>query len=88
VKPLDRAVVVKAATETSGIVTVEEATVAGGMGSAVAEIVVQTSPVPMRLLGITSFAPTGSKEFIFHHFRLNPEAIAEASMDVLQISER
>jgi len=87
VKPLDRAVVVKAATETSGIVTVEEATVAGGMGSAVAEIVVQTSPVPMRLLGITSFAPTGSTEFIFHHFRLNPEAIAEASMDVLQISE-
>lgn len=88
VKPLDRDVVVKAAVETSGIVTIEEATVAGGMGSAVAEIVVQTSPVPMRILGITSFAPTGSTEFIFQHFHLNPEAIVEACIDVIHARTR
>ena len=83
VKPLDREVIVKAASETQGIVTVEEATVSGGMGSAVAEVVVQTSPVPMRLLGITSFAPTGSVDFLFNHFHLNPESIVKSSLEIL-----
>lgn len=88
VKPLDREAVIKAATETGAIVTVEEATVAGGMGSAVAEVVVETSPVPMRLLGIPSFAPTGSVEFLFEYFHLNPESIARAALEILHISKR
>ena len=86
VKPLDREAVIMAAKETAGIVTVEEATVAGGMGSAVAEIVVQTTPVPMRLLGISSFAPTGSIEFLFDHFNLKPTAIMDAALEILQIN--
>jgi transketolase len=84
VKPLDREIIVKAACETQGIITVEESTVAGGMGSAVAEIAVQTSPVPMRLLGISSFAPTGSVDFLFDYFNLNPESIVKAAMGILQ----
>jgi transketolase len=88
VKPLDREVITKAATETAGIVTVEEATVSGGMGSAIAEVVVQTLPVPMRLLGMTAFAPTGSAEVIFNHFHLNPESIAQAAMEILKHGNR
>jgi transketolase len=84
VKPLDTDIILQAVTETAGIVTVEEATVSGGMGSAVAEVVVQTSPVPMRLLGITSFAPTGSVDFLFDYFHLNPASIVDASLDVLK----
>ena len=87
VKPLDREAVIKAANETAAIVTVEEATVAGGMGSAVAEIVVQTPPVPMRILGIPSFAPTGPMEFIFQYFHLNPESIARGCIGYTSYSK-
>ena len=75
--------VIRAAQETAGIVTVEEAVLAGSMGSAVAEVLVQTTPVPMRLLGISSFAPTGSVEFLFDYFHLNPKSIVDAAMDIL-----
>jgi transketolase len=87
VKPLDRETVIKAATETAGIVTVEESTIAGGMGSAVAEIVVQTTPIPMRLLGIPTFAPTGPVEFLFNHFHLNSEGITRAVLDLYPSSK-
>jgi transketolase len=86
VKPLDREMVIRAAQETAGIVTVEEAVLAGSMGSAVAEVLVQTTPVPMRLLGISSFAPTGSVEFLFDYFHLNPKSIVDAAMDILNSS--
>ncbi|HEX6607560.1 MAG TPA: transketolase C-terminal domain-containing protein, partial [Chloroflexia bacterium] len=52
VRPLDQAAVLAAAAETGGIVTAEEHTVFGGLGSAVAEVVVQHRPVPMRILGV------------------------------------
>ncbi len=51
VRPIDREAISAAATETRGIVTVEEHTTYGGLGGAVAEVVVTTHPVPMRILG-------------------------------------
>lgn len=84
VKPLDDQAIVQAARETGGIVTVEESTIAGGMGSGVAEIVVQTCPVPMRLMGFTSFAPTGPVEFILDYCHLNTSSIVENAKYVLR----
>lgn len=79
VKPLDEQAILAAARETGRIVTVEEATIVGGMGSAVAEFVVQHRPVPMRLLGVPGmFAPTGSTDFLFEHFGLTPSGIVDA----------
>ncbi|MEP6464237.1 MAG: transketolase C-terminal domain-containing protein [Frankiaceae bacterium] len=79
VQPLDTAAVLAAAQQTRGIVTVEEATVRGGLGAAVAEYVVQFHPVPMRLLGVPGvFAPTGSTEFLLEYFGLTVEGIATA----------
>ena len=52
VDPLDEAAVLDAARETRGIVTAEEATVSGGLGAAVASLVVEHQPVPMRILGV------------------------------------
>src|SRR6202453_2976785 len=60
IKPLDEATIIAAARETGAIVTVEEAAIEGGLGAAVAEAVVRNAPVPMRILGVTSFAPTGT----------------------------
>ena len=65
--PIDRAAVVAAARETRGIVTAEEHIVRGGLGGAVAEIVVTEQPVPMRILGFPGFAPTGPTEFLLEH---------------------
>jgi transketolase len=84
VRPIDRDAIISAARETRGIVTVEEHTVYGGLGSAVAEVVVQTTPVPMRILGVPGvFAPTGSAEFLFEHFGLTPANISQTALDLL-----
>lgn len=83
IEPLDKEAVLAAARETGHIVTVEEAIVHGGLGSAVAEVVVQNAPVPMRLLGVPHFAPTGSAAFLLDHFGLNAEGITKAVKDLL-----
>jgi transketolase len=84
VHPLDTAAVVAAAGETRGIVTAEEGTLSGGLGAAVASVVAEHRPVPMRLLGIPGvFAPTGSTTFLLEHFGLTADGIAAAARDVL-----
>lgn len=88
VSPLDEAAVRAAAAQTRGVVTAEEATVSGGLGAAVASLVVQERPVPMRLLGVTGFAPTGSAAFLLEHFGLTTEGIVAAARDVLARAER
>jgi transketolase len=82
VKPLDRDAIVRAAAETGRIVTAEEAVVQGGLGAAVAEVVSQTRPVPMRILGVTGFAPTGGPAFLLDHFGLSAEGIAAAAREL------
>ena len=84
VQPLDEQTILAAARETRGIVTVEEAIVRGGLGSAVAELVSQQHPTPMRILGITDFAPTGSTLFLFDYFGLTPANIARNAGELVQ----
>lgn len=83
IAPLDEKAVLAAARETGHIVTVEEAVTRGGLGSAVAELIVQHHPVPMRILGVPHFAPTGSAQFLLDHFGLNEEGIEKAVKDLL-----
>ncbi len=82
IKPLDEATIIAAARETGAIVTVEEATIEGGLGAAVAETVVRNTPVPMRMLGVTGFAPTGTAEFLFDHFGLNADGVVKAALEL------
>ena len=51
IKPLDEEIIIKAAKETGAIVTAEEHSVIGGLGSAVAEVVVKNAPVKMAMVG-------------------------------------
>ena len=44
----------------------------------VAAVVVRHHPVPMRILGVTGFAPTGSAEFLLNHFHLDADGIVAA----------
>jgi transketolase len=82
--PIDREAIVTAARETRGIVTAEEHIVRGGLGGAVAEVVVTESPVPMRLLGFEGFAPTGPAEFLLEHAGLTAAGIASAARELLE----
>jgi transketolase len=85
VRPIDKEAVVAAARETGAIVTAEEHTVHGGLGSAVAEVVVQHRPVPMRILGVPGvFAPTGDPEWLLEHFGLTSDGIARAAFELLE----
>jgi transketolase len=83
IQPLDEAAVIAAARETGRIVTVEEAIIHGGLGSAVAECVVQKHPVPMRIVGVPHLAPTGSTTFLLDHFGLNAEGITRAALELV-----
>jgi transketolase len=86
VRPIDSTAIIRAAIS-GPIVTIEEHTVVGGLGGAVAEVVVEACPVRMRLLGIPGvFAPTGSAEFLFDHFGLNAQGIRKAAMQLVEES--
>src|SRR6476469_9676021 len=84
IRPLDEEAVLAAATETGAIVTAEEHTIYGGLGGAVAEVVVTRRPVPMRILGVPGvFAPTGSEEWLLEHFGLTAQGLRAAVLDLL-----
>jgi transketolase len=85
VSPIDAEAVEAAARETGAILTVEEASVRGGLGGAVAEVVVRTHPVHVRMLGVPGiFAPTGSEEWLLDHFGMSAEGIRDAAMQLLR----
>lgn len=84
--PFDSETVAAAAAQTRAIVTVEDASVAGGLGAAVAETVVSLRPVshvPVKLLGLRKLAPTGSEAFLLEYFGLDAYSIAQAAHELL-----
>lgn len=77
IKPIDREAVVKAAEATGAIVTAEEHNVLGGLGAAVAEVVCETSPVPVLRVGVEdSFGRSGTVPALLELYGLTPENIA------------
>jgi len=85
VRPIDEKAIIAAANETGAIVTAEEHSIYGGLGSAVAEVIVDNAPVPMKRLGVPGiYAPTGSAEFLLDEFGMAPTAIAEATLALIK----
>lgn len=85
IKPLDEEEIIKAARETGRIITVEEHSVHGGLGAAVAEVVVQHHPVPLRLLGIPDEpAIAGKTKEVFEHYGISAENIKNLALDMLR----
>jgi transketolase len=77
IKPIDREAVAKAARETAMIFTVEEHSIYGGLGSAVAEIVVQDCPAPMKIIGVgDEWAPAGSPKELFNYYGFTSDKLA------------
>ncbi|OLT30800.1 transketolase [Actinomadura sp. CNU-125] len=83
VQPLDVGETLAAAEETGAIVTAEEGLLSGGLGAAVAKVVAEHRPLPVRMLGVPEFAPTGGAAFLLDHFGLNAAGIAAAAREAL-----
>jgi transketolase len=80
--PLDEPAILDAAT-TGAVITVEEHSVKGGLGGAVAEVLATQSPCRMRILGFPGFLPTGSAEWLMERYGLTADGIADAARDLL-----
>ncbi len=77
IKPIDRDIIMAAAAETGAIVTAEEHNVIGGLGSAVAEVVAETKPVPVLRVGTEDkFGKSGKVPALLEEYGLTPAAIA------------
>ena len=84
IKPIDRDAVARAAAETGAIVTVEEHNIIGGLGSAVAEVVCETTPVPVVRVGVQdTFGRSGPAAELLTLFGFTPEHIAEAAREAI-----
>lgn len=84
VRPIDVDAVVAAVRDTGAILTAEEHSTFGGLGSAIAEVVVAEAPAPMKVLGVPGiFAPTGSAEFLLDEFGMSPAAVADAARTLI-----
>ncbi len=80
IKPIDEELVLQCARETGCIVTCEEHSIIGGLGSAVCEVLSEQCPTPVVLHGITDvFGVSGKAQAVLDLFGLNPAGIAEAA---------
>jgi transketolase len=77
IKPLDTTTIERAARDTGLVFTMEEHSAFGGLGAAVAELLVQCCPVPMRILGFPDeWAPAGSSAELFEHYGFTANKVA------------
>lgn len=90
VKPIDQALIIKAARETGAIVTAEEHSVIGGLSAAVSGCISQNFPVPMEFIGINDvFVETGlNAEYLLDHFGMSINDIIIAVKNVLSHKNR
>ena len=85
IKPMDEKSILELAREARAIVTVEEHQIAGGMGSAVAEILAQHYSVPIEFVGVRDmFGQSGTPNELIEHYGMGKNSIKEAVKKVLK----
>ena len=85
IKPIDKDAVLALAKEAKKIITVEEHQVAGGMGSAVAEVLAQEFPVPIEFVGVRDqYGQSGAPSELIEHYEMGRTAIKEAAKRILK----
>lgn len=84
IKPLHAEQLIKSATKTKAVVTAEEHSVIGGLGSAVAELLATSSPTPIEFVGTQDvFGESGDSDLLMVKYELTPEKIAESAKKVI-----
>ncbi len=85
IKPIDKEIIIKAASETGAILTVDEHNIMGGLGSAVSEVVVENYPVPMKIMGVKDcFGQSGKPQQLFEKFNLTYKDIIDNTKELIE----
>ncbi|HOQ01034.1 MAG TPA: transketolase family protein [Acetivibrio clariflavus] len=88
IKPIDKDIIINAAKETGAIVTCEEHNVFGGLGSAVAEVLVENYPVPVRMVGVRDkFGKSGKAQDVMKLYGLTAENIVAKAKEVIAMKK-
>lgn len=88
IKPIDRDIILKAAKETGAIVTAEEHNIIGGLGSAVAEVLVQGYPAPLKMVGIEDkFGRSGKPNALMEMYGLTAKNIADKAKEAIKMKK-
>ena len=89
IKPIDRDIILESAAKTGAIVTAEEHSVIGGLGSAVSEVVCESStPVPVLKVGIKdTYGISGKANDLIHTFEIDAESIAKKSKEAIALKK-
>ncbi len=88
IKPLDKEIIIKAAKETGAIVTAEEHSVIGGLGSAVADVITEECPVPVLKVGVNdTFGKSGPAAELLDKFGLRGVNIAEMARKAISLKK-
>jgi transketolase len=86
-KPLDEVAIIQAASRTGRVVTVEDHSIIGGLGGAVAELLGERRPLPMKRVGYRdTFAESGANQDLLEKYGLTPKHIVEACHDILDFN--
>lgn len=85
IKPIDKEIIIKAAKETGAIVTAEEHSVFGGLGSAVAEVVCENAPCPVKIIGTEEFGKSGTPAELFEIYGLTAENISKKAKEAIYL---
>ncbi|WP_418453306.1 transketolase family protein [Candidatus Ventrimonas sp.] len=88
IAPIDRGLIAECAEKTGAILTVEEHSIRGGLGSAVTEVTAETCPVPVEILGMEDFAESGPLDLLTHKYGFGAEHIAERAKQLLRRKEK
>jgi len=78
IKPLDEEAILRSAGRTGHVVTVEDHSVHGGLGSAVAELLGEVMPTPLKRIGVTTFGESGDAKGLYARHGLDPGGIVGA----------
>jgi transketolase len=87
VKPLDTETLIREAKRVRGIVTVEEHQIAGGLGSAVAEVLAEEYPLPVEFVGVRNrFGQSGTPEELYREYGIDAASVVSAVKRVFERS--
>lgn len=86
IKPIDREIIISAAKETKAIVTAEEHSIIGGLGSAVLEVLSDEYPVPLKRVGVMdTFGESGKPKDLLKKYKLTADEIVKQVKEVIKL---
>ena len=87
IKPIDKEIIIKSAKETKNIITIEDHSIIGGLGSAVCEVLAENYPKKVYKMGIKDeFGKSGKAEDLLKYFKLDKDSITEFIEKIIDVN--